>query len=249
MNPTERFSDRVENYRHYRPGYPLGVIELIRDTAQLQPDANVADIGSGTGILTRLLLEAGWNVHAVEPNEPMRQAAEADLAGFSGFHSVAAPAEATTLPEASASALTAAQAFHWFDRDRVQAEFRRILRPGGFAFLIWNERQEGPGFDRAYHANLASLGLEFEGVRDRSLDKNLSTFFLQETYREAIFPNPQKMTWEVLRGRFLSSSYVPTEEDPRHLPLLADLKRIFDEHKQQERVVFTQNTHIYYGQV
>jgi SAM-dependent methyltransferase len=249
VNSTERFGNRVENYRRYRPAYPLAVIELIRETSQLQPGANVADIGSGTGIFTRLLLEAGWNVHAVEPNAPMRQAAEADLTGFSGFHSVDAKAEATALPDASLSAITSAQAFHWFDRDVVQAEFRRILRPGSFAYLIWNERQAGSGFDQAYHAILASLGLEFEGVRDRALNKNLSTFFLSGTYRETFFPNPQSMTWEVLHGRFLSSSYVPTEEDPRHLPLLADLRRVFDEHKEQERVVFAQNTHVYFGRI
>jgi SAM-dependent methyltransferase len=249
MNPTERFSDRVENYRRYRPGYPLGVIELIRETSRLESDASVADIGSGTGIFTRLLLEAGWNVHAVEPNTPMRQAAKADLAGFPGFHSVDAKAEATALPDASISALASAQAFHWFDRDAARAEFRRILQPGGFAFLIWNERQAGSGFDKAYHDILASLGLEFEGVRDRALNKNLSAFFLPGTYHEAVFPNPQSMTWEVLRGRFLSSSYVPTQDDPRHFPLLADLKRIFDEHEHQERVVFAQNTHVYFGQV
>ena len=85
LNPTKRFSDRVENYRRYRPSYPRAVIDLIKSTAALSDGSAVADIGSGTGILTRLLLEAGLEVTAVEPNEAMRLAAEADsVSGVSG---------------------------------------------------------------------------------------------------------------------------------------------------------------------
>jgi ubiquinone/menaquinone biosynthesis C-methylase UbiE len=237
MNPTERFSSRVENYRRYRPSYPQGLIDLIRATAGLSMDINVADLGSGTGILTRLLLDAGWNVYAVEPNAPMRQAAEADLGSFPRFHSLDAPAEAINLPAASIDVLTCAQAFHWFDREAAQKEFRRILRPSGWVFLIWNERCRGAAFDCAYHEILATLGQAYEGVRERAIEKQLESFFQPGTYREAVFSNSKPMTWEILRGRFLSSSYVPTEEDPRHPVLLSNLERIFQENQRDGQVI------------
>jgi len=249
MDPTKRFSNRVENYRRYRPGYPKEVIDLIRETARLAPEASVADIGSGTGILTRLLIDAGLNVHAVEPNAPMREAAEADLQGSQLFHSVDGTAEATTLPVASVQAITCAQAFHWFEREPTRAEFRRILQPEGWVFLIWNERRSGSPFDDAYHRILATLGQAFEGVRDRANNKALDSFFLPGTYREAVFPNPSRMTWEMLRGRFLSSSYVPTEEDPRHPDLMAALEKIFHENQDNGHVVLEQDTHVYFGQL
>ncbi len=140
MNPMERFSNRVENYRRFRPSYPDAVIDLIRETAGLREGSPAADLGSGTGILTRLLLDAGWEVFAVEPNAPMRAAAEEELGAEARFHSIDAPAEATGLPAGSVQAITCAQAFHWFDREAAQAEFARILKPEGWAFIIWNER-------------------------------------------------------------------------------------------------------------
>jgi SAM-dependent methyltransferase len=249
MNVTERFSNRVEQYRRYRPGYPAAVIDLIRATAGLGPGAALADLGSGTGIFTRLLLDAGWEVHAVEPNAPMRHAAEEDLGANPRFHSIDARAEATGLPGGSVEAITSAQAFHWFEREAAHSEFRRILQPGGWVFLIWNERRDGGAFDRAYHEILASLGQAFAGVRDRARDKQLESFFKAGTYREAHFPNSTSSNWETLLGRFLSSSYVPTGDDPRHPELVAWLERIFREHQHAGQVVLEQDACVYFGQV
>ncbi len=167
MNPTERFSNRVENYRRFRPSYPAGVIELIRNTASLRAGAAVADVGSGTGILTKLLLEAGWDVYAVEPNAPMRRAAEDELGSHARFHSVDASAETTGLPTASVDVITCAQAFHWFNRDAARAEFARLLKPDGWVFIIWNERELSSAFDRAYYDILTTLGHAYDGVRER----------------------------------------------------------------------------------
>src|SRR5205823_5110243 len=72
---TERFTGRVESYAKYRPGYPQELIQCLFRETGLGPGKRVADIGSGTGICSRLLLEAGAEVHAVEPNREMREAA------------------------------------------------------------------------------------------------------------------------------------------------------------------------------
>jgi SAM-dependent methyltransferase len=251
MDSTERFSNRAENYRLYRPTYPAAVIDLIRVTAKLGPDADVADLGSGTGILTRLLLEAGWKVHAIEPNAPMREAAEADLAASPRFRSLAATAEKTLLPDASVAAITCAQAFHWFDREAARLEFRRILRPDGWVFLIWNEREAGEAspFGQDYQALLDSIGQEYSKIYASRINQHLESFFLSGTYQRRTFYNPQDMTWEVLRGRFLSSSYVPPEGDPRQPLLLAELERIFHRHEQDGKVVFRQDSFVHFGQL
>src|ERR1700758_1522540 len=140
-DPTTRFSNRVDNYVRYRPGYPYAVMELLGRECALTPDAIVADIASGTGLLTRIFLENGNRVFAVEPNPEMRQAGERLLAGYHKFVSVAGTAEATTLTDHSIDLVTAAQAAHWFDQSKARREFVRILKPGGWCALIWNDRR------------------------------------------------------------------------------------------------------------
>ena len=139
-NATSRFSDRVENYVRYRPGYPPEILPVLSAECGLTRDHVIADIASGTGIWTRTLLENGNPVYAVEPNVDMRQAGDRLLADFPRFTSVAGSAEATTLPDASVDFVTAAQAAHWFDRPRTRREFLRILKPQGWLVLLWNER-------------------------------------------------------------------------------------------------------------
>src|SRR5262245_21384964 len=136
----ERFTDRVENYVRYRPDYPPGVIEVLEREIGLTPEWKIAEIGSGTGLSSQLFLENGNEVYGVEPNLPMRMAAEHYLAGYEGFHSVAGTAEATTLPAGTMHAVVAAQAFHWFDAAAARVETRRILRFNGWAVLLWNKR-------------------------------------------------------------------------------------------------------------
>jgi len=171
-NATSRFSDRVENYVRYRPGYPAGALQLLQAECGLAPAHVVADIASGTGIWTRMLLENGNPVYGVEPNAEMRQAGERLLASFPNFTSVAGKAEATTLAGSSVDFVTAAQAAHWFDRESSRQEFARILRPGGWLVLLWNERvTDATTFLRAYEQLLLTYGTDYELVRhERTTD-------------------------------------------------------------------------------
>ena len=130
-DPTQRFSNRVDDYVRHRPHYPPGVLDLLREGIGLTPRTVIADVGSGTGISTELFLENDNTVFAVEPNPEMRAAAKRLLGGRANFHSVDGTAEATTLPGGSVDCVVAAQAFHWFDPEKTRAEFQRILRAGG----------------------------------------------------------------------------------------------------------------------
>jgi SAM-dependent methyltransferase len=250
-NSTERFSDRVEHYARYRPRYPTAVLDVLRAEIGLTSAWTIADIGSGTGISAELFLQNGNTVYGVEPNKPMREAAERLLAGYPRFHSIAAAAEATTLADPVVDCVVAAQAFHWFDVLKTRAEFIRILRPSGWAVLMWNTRRlDATPFLRAYEELLLEYGTDYQRVRhDRIDDDAIKNFFGQRGCGLRSMENRQELTLEGLRGRLLSSSYVPAAGAPRHDAMLETLARLFDDHQTSGRVCLEYDTQLFYGQL
>ena len=213
-DPKTRFTDRVDDYVRYRPGYPREVIDLLVRECGLGPATVVADLGSGTGILSKLLLESGARVLGVEPNAAMRAAAERDLHGLPRFQTVDGSAEATGIDPSSVDLVTAAQAFHWFEPTRARAELTRILRSPGFVALIWNNRAPTP-FNVEYEAMLDRFAPDYAGVRerDRSPEPKMRAFYAPADLHRASFPNRQRFDELGLRGRLMSSSYAPREGD------------------------------------
>ena len=221
-----KFDGKAQLYAAYRPSYAK---ELIDDlTAGLPEGAKVADIGSGTGKLTELLLARGLTVFAVEPNADMRAAAEKSLGVNALFRSVAASAEHTSLPDGEVALVTAAQAFHWFDRDAFRRECLRILAPGGKAALIWN------GYDES-SAEAISLGKilhrycpSFKGFRGGvRLARSFDDFF--DEYATKTYPGAASYDRAAFIGRSLSSSYALTPGDAGYDEYLAALNTYFDE--------------------
>lgn len=248
-NALTRFSDRVDDYVKYRPGYPPEVVRTLRDRCGLTPFAAIADIGSGPGNFARLLLENGNEVFAVEPNAEMRAAGQQLLSEFKNYHSAEGKAEATGLPGSSVDFVTAAQAFHWFDWPRARDEFRRILRPGGWVVLIWNERlTDTTPFLREYERLLLEYGTDYEEVRHEISYKNIGEFFNQKQ-QELEFDNRQIFDFDGLRGRLLSSSYAPANGDPKREPMLRELQRLFDKHNQNGQVSVDYEVKMFFGQL
>jgi SAM-dependent methyltransferase len=247
---TSRFSNRVADYAKYRPGYPPELFELLRRECGLFRHTYIADVGSGTGILARYFAEAGNIVLGIEPNAEMRAFAERDLKKFKTFTSIDGTAEATTLPDTSVDMITAAQAAHWFDFAKSRAEFVRILKPGGWVVLVWNERElDTTPFLRDYEKLLLDFGTDYEKVRHERTTDRVTEFFGPAKFRSAVFPNRQLFDFEGLRGRLLSSSYTPPSGDARHEPMLAELRRIFDAHSVDGRVSFDYQTRVYWSQL
>jgi SAM-dependent methyltransferase len=251
LEPTRRFSNRVDAYIRYRPRYPEAVLPFLADACGYSPATVIADAGSGTGILAELFLRNGNQVLGIEPNEAMREAAERLLAGYPGFRSVTGTAEATTLPDDSVDLVTAGQAFHWFDPDLTKMEFRRILRPGGYVALLWNSRQiDTTPFLRAYEELLQTYALDYREVSHKYAGEEiLAAFFSPGSPQNARFKNEQRFDLAGLRGRLLSSSYAPLAGHPRHVPMLVRLEEIFTEHEQGGKVNFLYDTEVFVGRL
>ena len=246
----ERFSNRVENYVRFRPTYPPEVLQLFRAEMNLQKTSVVADIGSGTGISARLFLENGNRVFGVEPNAAMRAAAENFLREFPNFQSVDGTSEATTLKNKSVDFVVAAQAFHWFDREKTREEFKRILTDEGFVALVWNERQlDTNDFLRVYERFLIEFGTDYEQTRHDNIDEKILRDFFQTDFRRAAFQNVQTLDFAGLKGRILSSSYMPTEADSIYKTMIAELERLFAEYAKDVRINIIYDTNIFYTRI
>jgi ubiquinone/menaquinone biosynthesis C-methylase UbiE len=245
--PTERFSDRVENYAKYRPHYPDATLEFIREI--VPRSAKIADVGSGTGILTKQLLDAGYEVYAIEPNGPMRAESERSMDADPRFHSVEGSAESTTLPDQSIDFIASAQAFHWFDHAKAKVEFRRILKPRQLVALIWNERLANAStFSRKYEAFLRRGAPEYSEVSRRYVNiEDIRAFFEPGEVTLKKFPNAQKLDRAAFIGRVLSSSYVPLEGEPGHREVMTAAERLFDENAAEGAVSFVYETLLYLG--
>jgi len=247
-NATQRFSSRVDNYVLYRPGYPLETLHLLKDECGLTSDSVIADIASGTGIFTRMLLENGNRVFGVEPNAEMRHAGEQFLSRYSAFSSIAGTAELTTLPDHSVDFITAAQAAHWFDRAKARREFIRVLQPGGWTVLLWNERRTDTSpFLREYEKLLLTYGTDYKEVRHERTTDEIADFFAPSLFHSRTLEMRQDLDYPALEGRLLSSSYTPMPDHESYGPMLRELHRIFDAHQAADHVALEYNTLVYYG--
>ncbi len=246
-----RFSDRVEYYLAHRPRYPEGTVETLRREAGLGPGTVIADMGSGTGFLAQMLLRCGNKVHGVEPNREMREAGERMLGAHDDFISLNGSAEHSGLPDASVDLITAGQSFHWFDRPAARSEWSRILRPDGRVALVWNQRAAGSSaFMAAYETLLRDFGNDYDKVGHRDIDdRKLDDFFGPGRWRRFTLPYAQEFDREGLRGRILSSSYIPLPGQPRHAEMTRALDRLFECHQEQGRVRFRYHTNIYIGRL
>lgn len=253
MQPTERFSQRVRDYERARPSYPKALLDFIEQQWPVEQHPQVADIGAGTGILTRLLLERGYETWAVEPNQAMREAADAGIHS-PRYHSLGGKAEDTGLDSGSMDLITAAQAFHWFEPEATRREFERLLKPGGQVLLIWNKRLlEGDDFAVAYEAFCNEFGVDYSRVRMANVDRGpvLTTFF-GGRYILRSFENEQRLDRDGLIARLCSCSYIPDPDHPRYAAMIEGAKALFSRFEKpgfenQGQVVLKYQSKLYYG--
>lgn len=249
--PVNRFTKTVEYYLKYRPSYPHEIIPFLVKECGLTKDRIIADVGSGTGFLTKLFLDFGNTVYGVEPNQAMREAGKDYLKNYANFYSIDGSAETTTLSSQSIDIITAGTAFHWFDAEKSRIEFKRILKSPGWVVLIWNVRDiEHSSFMKDYEELINLYGTDFKSSKAKEFDKTaLDSFFTPFEMKTAAFENSQHFDWEALQGRLLSTSYLPRPGDACFDKMLHALKNIYDRHQRKDKVIFLYKTKIYYGQL
>ena len=245
IDPKKRFSSRVENYIKFRPNYPPEIIDFLTEKKILSKQSIIADVGSGTGILSELFLKNGNKVFGVEPNSEMRRAAEKYLEGYPNFVSISSSAENTSLLSNSIDLITVGQAFHWFDVDRTKREFKDILKSDGHIVIIWNNRRKsGKEFSSQYENFILKYGTDYKEVRKN--EGKIDDFY---QYNKEVFYNYQDLDYEGLKGRLLSVSYIPLEGSANYDNMLNELHHVFNEYEQEGKVKLEYDTEIYYGKL
>jgi SAM-dependent methyltransferase len=250
-DPTRRFSNRVEDYIKYRPTYPRALVVLLEEECGLTRESVIADVGSGTGILSELFLRNGNRVYGVEPNREMREAGERLLDSYDNFISVDGRAEATTLDDSSVDFVTAGQAFHWFDPASARSEFKRMLKEGGWAVLVWNDRRiEGTPLREEYERLLLEYGTDYKEVSSRWAEgEPIDMLFGACRFRTKTFDNEQVLDFDEFKGRLASASYAPTPGHPNYEPMMRELAALFGRHQRDGRIVFEYDTKVFYGRL
>jgi SAM-dependent methyltransferase len=248
LDPTNRFSTRVEDYSRYRPGYPEALLPLLEERGTLRPGDTVADLGFGTGKLATRFLQRGYRVYAVEPNAPMREAGRR-LVGQDMCEVIDGTAEATGLPDASIGLAAAAQAFHWFEFEPTLGELGRILEPGGRVALIWNVRETGTdSFMAEYEALLARLGADYCSIQAHGIDTVMRTrLFGPGGGRLDRLPNRQRLDRDGLIGRVRSASYMPEPGVAGYREMIESFSDLYRRHERDGQVVIRYRTDIYHG--
>jgi len=248
-DPLARFSDRADDYAKYRPHYSHDVVHALQAACDLRPEHLIADVGCGPGLLAEIFLRQGNRVIGVEPNHEMRIAGEQYLAAHPNFSVVDGSAESTTLADGSVDFVVAGQAFHWFDPPNARIEFARILKPGGWVVLVWHDRdQDSTPFLRAYEVFIRKHGIDYEQVSHKYLANYdaLEAFFAPNGMELIQQHNQQRLDFDGLRGRLLSSSYIPKSGE-RYDAMMRALPELFDKHAVDDHVMLEYDTKIYYG--
>ena len=247
-----KFNGMGKIYSKYRPSYPINFIDYLFTDVGICQSSTIADIGSGTGILTGQLLEKGIKVYGIEPNCDMRAIAQSNLKNFPGFISVNGSAENTTIGDNSVDYITVAQAFHWFDREEFKKECQRILKPGGKVILVWNSRDnkseivvENYEVNRKYCPNFKGFS---DGMYGETNKDDFSDFF-KGKYETKVFPNNLIFDMDGFIGRNLSSSYALKSDDAQYNNYVNELKKIYEKYSNKGQLIMSNLTLSYFGSV
>lgn len=245
----DRFTGKAEVYSKYRPSYPARIIDEIEDELGESTYRRVADIGAGTGLFTKLLLDRGYEVVAVEPKKEMREVAEIYLEDYEKIEILGSMAEDTKIAENSIDLVTVAQAFHWFDKSKFREECKRILKQDGKIALIWNSRDYNSILVRELSAVCTKFCPKFKGFSG-GIDNEPEVFdnFFEE-YRQVEINNPLQYNLEEFIGRNLSGSYAPKSGEKNYKPFVEAIKQVFDKYSKYGKVILPNVVRVYMGKI
>ncbi|OGO93268.1 MAG: hypothetical protein A2Y17_02690 [Clostridiales bacterium GWF2_38_85] len=242
------FNKKAFNYTKFRPSYPEEVTELILSLSNSN-NINIADIGSGTGKLSSLLIKNNTYVFAIEPNSDMRSIAEKELGKYNNYISLNGSAEATTLDSDTIDIITVAEAYHWFDNEQTKLEFKRILKKDGFVILMWNNFGGNPYDDEISQINKRWCPLYKEKTNRTPREKRAVGLFGNDNYKKEEYDNTINQTIEAFIGGTLSASYALKEDDADFNKYIEDIKNIMNKHINNGLIETKITTVCYYGKL
>ena len=247
FKPKARFSNVVDDYNKYRPDYPKHIIDILKMNCDLKKDSVIADIGSGTGIFTKMVLDNGNAVYGVEPNDNMRRKSEEILTGYNNFTPLKGDAEETTLETNSIDFITVAQAFHWFDTDIAIPEFYRVLKDSGFIVLIWNERITNENeLMKGYDTLLRKYCKDYKATDHKHFKyERLKELFSGKSITLYMVENSQTMDIDAFIGRLKSCSYCPLPDQKVYKPLMEAMEQMFNTYQKDNQLTFEYETFLY----
>lgn len=249
------YSSKAESYAKYRWDYAPAAIEALFEIAGLGPNSVVAELGAGTGILTRRLCGRAGQVFAIEPNLEMRAFLVRDCGSLPGCTVLDTAAETTGLPDACLDAALAAQAIHWFEPQATRRELRRILKPAGWLALLDN-RGTDPELNIALRANDLAEGASAQPAEGQSTQPTPGAqiapeayYFAPGAYQTLLFPFTIDQDWEAFLGAQLSASYAPDPGQLRFPDFTAAARGIFESFSRDGRLRVTGETRLMIGRL
>lgn len=248
MNSKEIFSDKAVNYSSGRPTYSSELIEYLYQIIGLNSQSVIADIGAGTGILAKQLLDKGSSVICVEPNDNMRAVAEHDLSAYRQVSFSNGDAENTKIESSTVDYITVAQAFHWFDVDKFKNESKRILKYGGKVILVWNTRDTECELCVDNYRIFKKYCPRFNGFSGgiKNSDERIISYF-DGKYETVEFDNPIIFNRETFIRRSLSGSYSLQKSDEQYNDYIEELNKLFEKYSENGYLIMPNKSIAYIG--
>jgi SAM-dependent methyltransferase len=238
------YATKAEKYAKYRWDYAPEAISAIFDVVGISDQITVADLGAGTGILTKHFV--GWAklVYAIEPEAEMRGLLEKAFSENPFCQIMNSSAETTGLPAQSVDLIAVGQAIHWFEPESAREEFQRILKPFGWLAVLRNY-----GTDPIYGKAVGELFDEFSRPEpvQRISRLPISHYFGSETYQKLLFPFDYMLDWENFLGSLISSAFMPDEYSLNFGKFEAKAREVFDSLNVDGRLASTGETELYLG--
>lgn len=249
MNAHYPYSSKAAKYARYRWEYASRAVQTLYEVTGIGNSSTVADIGAGTGILTRHFVDKVKKVYAVEPDPEMRAWLLQVCGRSPSLRVIDGSAEATTLPTGSVDMISAAQALHWFNATKAQREFRRILKADGWLAVLWNQPISDSLSARVSSVFTAQHGWDVAKSTAKMARVPAESYFDREGLLSDEYPVSTRESWEHFFGGLCSDSHAPLESDPAYPGFAREVRSIFDDLAVMGTIEVTFVTHLLVGKL
>ena len=249
VEPSNRFSQKAQKYARYRWDYSPQAIEMIFILSKLSCGSSVADIGSGTGMLSSHLVGKVKSLYAIEPNSEMRDYSKNLLPISSNINILDGLAEALPLPDQSIDMIMVGRAIHWFDASKARAEFLRVLKPNGWLAILQVPCLNRELVEAVKSIRTAENNWNVENDKSRLNSVSPNFYYGNQEFIDRQFPQTITETWDEFFGRLCSLSPAPNEDDESLKKFKNAAHGIFRKFSKDDRLTIEIATQIQLGRI